>query len=112
MAVSSANSRAAPSGISRMRRTRGMTSLAAAPVPPPPPVDTAPYRNRELDDMWRDIFLANREELLGQLRAYQQALAQFEQQIVAGDGAALEQLITQASGIRAAWHMDSFKPGT
>jgi putative two-component system protein, hydrogenase maturation factor HypX/HoxX len=31
-------------------------SLAAAPVQPPPPVDTAPYRNRELDDMWRDIF--------------------------------------------------------
>ena len=62
--------------------------------------------------MWRDIFLANRQELLGQLRAHQQALAQFEQQIVAGDGAALEQLIAQASGIRAAWHMDSFKPGT
>lgn len=62
--------------------------------------------------MWRDIFLANREELLGQLRAHQQALAQFEQQIVAGDGAALEQLIKEASGIRAAWHMDSFKPGT
>jgi putative two-component system hydrogenase maturation factor HypX/HoxX len=31
-------------------------SLAAAPAQPPPPVDTAPYRNRELDDMWRDIF--------------------------------------------------------
>ena len=62
--------------------------------------------------MWRDIFLANRQELLAQLRAHQQALAQFEQQIVAGDGAALEQLIAQASGIRAAWHMDSFKPGT
>jgi putative two-component system protein, hydrogenase maturation factor HypX/HoxX len=29
--------------------------VAAEPVRPPAPVDTAPYRNRELDDMWRDI---------------------------------------------------------
>ncbi|HVR50371.1 MAG TPA: prephenate dehydrogenase/arogenate dehydrogenase family protein [Pseudorhodoferax sp.] len=62
--------------------------------------------------MWRDIFLANQQQLLAQLREHQQALAQFEQQIEAGDGAALQQLITQASGIRARWQMDSFKTGT
>ncbi|KQP43134.1 prephenate dehydrogenase/arogenate dehydrogenase family protein [Pseudorhodoferax sp. Leaf274] len=62
--------------------------------------------------MWRDVLLANRQELLDQLRHHRQALAQFEQLIEAGDGAALEQRIAQASDTRAAWHMDSFKPGT
>lgn len=62
--------------------------------------------------MWRDIFLANQQQLLAQLREHRQALAQFEAQIEAGDGAALQQLITQASSTRACWHMDSFKTGT
>jgi putative two-component system protein, hydrogenase maturation factor HypX/HoxX len=45
--------------------------VAAEPVRPPAPVDTAPYRNRELDDMWRDIvedrygFEARRRRFLG-----------------------------------------------
>jgi putative two-component system hydrogenase maturation factor HypX/HoxX len=30
--------------------------VAAQPRPTPPPVDTTPYRQRELADMWRDIF--------------------------------------------------------
>lgn len=62
--------------------------------------------------MWRDIFLANQQPLLAQLREHQQALAQFERHIEAGDGAALQQLITQASGTRGRWQMDSFKTGT
>ncbi|WP_326533433.1 prephenate dehydrogenase [Pseudorhodoferax sp.] len=62
--------------------------------------------------MWRDVLLANRQDVLAQLREHRQALAQFEQQIQAGDGDALEQLIKEASGVRARWHMDSLKPGT
>jgi putative two-component system hydrogenase maturation factor HypX/HoxX len=30
--------------------------VAAEPRPAPPPIDTTPYRQRELADMWRDIF--------------------------------------------------------
>lgn len=62
--------------------------------------------------MWRDIFLANQQEMLGQLREHQRALADFERLITAGDADGLQQLIAQASGIRARWRMDSFKPGT
>lgn len=62
--------------------------------------------------MWRDIFLANRRELLAQLEAHRQALAQYERLIAAGDGDALQRLIAQASDVRARWRMDSFTPGT
>jgi prephenate dehydrogenase len=62
--------------------------------------------------MWRDIFLANQQELLAQLREHQSALAQFEQLITTNDAVGLERLIAQASDVRAHWHMDSLKPGT
>lgn len=55
--------------------------------------------------MWRDILLANREELLDQSRLFQQSLLAFEKLVAAGDGDALENLITQASETRANWHM-------
>jgi putative two-component system protein, hydrogenase maturation factor HypX/HoxX len=39
------------------RWTRQMAAqVAAEPRPAPPPIDTTPYRQRELADMWRDIF--------------------------------------------------------
>ena len=55
--------------------------------------------------MWRDVLIANREELAEQMRHFQQALAQFEQLIAAGHADALEQLITQASHARATWRL-------
>ena len=55
--------------------------------------------------MWRDILIANREELLDQSRLFQQSLLALEKLIAAGDGDALENLITQASETRASWHM-------
>jgi len=47
------------------------TEVAAAPPKVPPPIDTRPYRQRELADMWRDIhedrhgFEAKRRHFLG-----------------------------------------------
>ena len=55
--------------------------------------------------VWRDVLIANREELAAQVQHFQQALAQFEQRIAAGQTDALEQLITQASHTRATWRI-------
>ncbi len=55
--------------------------------------------------VWRDIFLANKSELRAQSQRFQQALHDFERLLDAGDGAALEQAIAQASQARAGWHL-------
>jgi prephenate dehydrogenase len=55
--------------------------------------------------MWRDIMLANREELLAQSKVFQQALAQLEQAIANGNSQALEDMLTLASETRAHWRM-------
>ena len=60
--------------------------------------------------VWRDILLANKDELLAQSRFFQQALQDFEQLITDGDTAALEQAIARASQTRSAWHMTTHKP--
>ena len=60
--------------------------------------------------MWRDIMLANREELMAQAQSFRQALQQLEQLIEKQDGDALEDLIAQASDTRADWRMVSLKP--
>ncbi|RYX95279.1 MAG: prephenate dehydrogenase/arogenate dehydrogenase family protein [Comamonadaceae bacterium] len=60
--------------------------------------------------MWRDILVANREELLAQSRIFRDALEQFEKMIDKGDADALESLIAQASLTRAEWRMASHKP--
>lgn len=57
--------------------------------------------------MWRDILVANREELLDQSRIFQQTLQDLEKLISAGDGDALEKLIEQASETRANWRISS-----
>ena len=59
--------------------------------------------------MWRDILLANKEELLAQSKTFQQALQSFEKLISSGQGDALENLIQQASQTRADWRMASQK---
>ncbi|HEX7867595.1 MAG TPA: prephenate dehydrogenase dimerization domain-containing protein, partial [Variovorax sp.] len=55
--------------------------------------------------MWRDILLANRQELLQQSKVFKETLAAMEQMIEAGNGEALETLIDQASRTRAHWRM-------
>ena len=53
--------------------------------------------------LWRDVLLANRDEIGAQLRYFQQALTEFEQALAAGRADALEPLIRRASAARAAW---------
>ena len=61
-------------------------------------------------NVWRDILLANREELLAQSRIFQHALQAFEQTISSGNAEALESLISKASETRAHWRISSAKP--
>ncbi len=55
--------------------------------------------------VWRDILLANREELLAQSRIFQDTLQAMERTIASGNADALENLINQASAARAHWRM-------
>ena len=59
--------------------------------------------------MWRDILMANREEMLAQSRQFRLALDQMEQFMAQGDAEGLERLIRQASDARAHWRMGSHK---
>lgn len=56
-------------------------------------------------DVWRDILIANRKEILKQTGMLQLALSQLEYAMRAGDPAALKALIEPASQARAAWAM-------
>ena len=60
--------------------------------------------------MWRDILIANREELLEQSKIFQQTLQSLEQMISSGDGDALEKLVQQASETRANWRISAPQP--
>ena len=53
--------------------------------------------------VWRDILIANREELLQQSKQFQKHLQDFEALVTSGDVAALEKLIAQASSTRVNW---------
>jgi prephenate dehydrogenase len=57
--------------------------------------------------VWRDILLANREELLAQSQIFQRNLQALEVMISSGNAQALEGLIEQASMTRAHWSMNS-----
>jgi prephenate dehydrogenase len=59
--------------------------------------------------MWRDVLLANRQELLAQMKTFQQSLQHFEQAIAEGNAESIEQMIQQASHTRANWRMVSKK---
>jgi prephenate dehydrogenase len=59
--------------------------------------------------MWRDILLANRQELLEQSRIFQNTLKAMEALIESGNGEGLEGLIEQASQSRAQWRMGASK---
>ena len=55
--------------------------------------------------VWRDIMVSNREELLAQCKIFQHNLQAFEHMISSGNADALEGLIEQASQTRAHWRM-------
>ena len=55
--------------------------------------------------MWRDVLLANRQELLEQSSAFQRALQAMELMITNNNGEALEESIAAASRSRASWRM-------
>jgi prephenate dehydrogenase len=55
--------------------------------------------------MWRDIMVSNREELLAQCKIFQRNLQALEHMIASGNSDALEGLIKQASQTRAHWRM-------
>lgn len=57
--------------------------------------------------MWRDILMANREELLDQSKIFREALQHIENMIVSGNSDMLEALIGQASSVRANWRIAS-----
>jgi len=59
--------------------------------------------------MWRDILIANREELLAQSKIFQQTLQSLEKLISASNGDALEQQLEKASGTRANWRISTQK---
>jgi prephenate dehydrogenase len=56
--------------------------------------------------MWRDVLLANGQELLEQSRVFQRALHAMEVMIQAGNGDGLEDMIAKASEARANWRMN------
>jgi prephenate dehydrogenase len=57
--------------------------------------------------VWRDILVANREELLAQSKIFQRSLQALELIIASGNADALEGLIEQASLARSNWSMTS-----
>ncbi len=57
--------------------------------------------------VWRDILMANREELLKQSLRFRHTLDAFEHVMRSGNGEALEDLIRQSADARANWQMTS-----
>ncbi len=61
-------------------------------------------------EMWRDVLVANREEVLKQSQRFRQALDALEHVIREGNAEALEGLIRSPSEGRAAWQMNTPRP--
>jgi prephenate dehydrogenase len=59
--------------------------------------------------MWRDILMANKQELIEQTQLFQQTVQAMLALVEAGNGEALEELIAQASQLRANWRMGARK---
>ena len=60
--------------------------------------------------MWRDILLANRDEVLAQAGLFREALGEIERSMTTGDAQALMSLIAAPSALRAAWTMGAQPP--
>ncbi len=61
--------------------------------------------------MWRDILMANREEVLKQAQRFRQGLDSLEQVMLAANADALHELLRQASEGRAQWQMSTVRNG-
>jgi prephenate dehydrogenase len=57
--------------------------------------------------MWHDIFLANRTQVLAQIETFKQSLNSFEASLIASDSKALEHTITAARQARVQWQIDN-----
>ena len=57
--------------------------------------------------MWRDVLIANREELLAQSHIFQQSLRALEQLIATSNADGLEAMIEKASETRANWRISA-----
>ena len=62
--------------------------------------------------IWRDILLANREEVLKQTSRLRYTLEAMEVAIKSGNAQALEDMIRSASDARAGWQMNAVRPST
>ena len=63
-------------------------------------------------EVWRDILMANREEILKQTQRFRHALDAMEHVVKTGNTEALEALIRSASEARAGWQMNAATPNT
>jgi len=63
-------------------------------------------------EMWRDVLMANREEILKQSMRFRHTLDAMEHVMKSGNIEALEDLIRNASEARANWQMGASKPGS
>ncbi len=62
--------------------------------------------------MWRDILMANREEILNQTQRFRHALDAMEHVVRTGNAEALEALIRSASDARSGWQMNNATTNT
>ena len=60
--------------------------------------------------MWRDILLANRQEVLAQSARFRQALDEMEAAMTAGDAQALMTLVAPPSAVRGQWQLGAATP--
>ena len=60
-------------------------------------------------EMWRDILIANREEIIKQTQLFKHALAAFEQALQTGNTEAIEGMIRGPAEGRAAWQMGTLR---
>jgi len=63
-------------------------------------------------DMWRDIFLANRDAMMRETAAVRRVLDEFEQTMRQGDAAGLQAMLETVSQARRAWRAGSDAPDT
>jgi prephenate dehydrogenase len=63
-------------------------------------------------DVWRDVLLSNREEVLKQSQRFRHTLDAMELAMKSGNAEALEDMIRSASDARGAWQMNASKPTT
>ena len=63
-------------------------------------------------EVWRDILMSNREEILKQSLRFRHTLDALEHVIRSGNVEALSDLIRNASEARAGWQMSTGKPGS